>query len=140
MATTSSPQILAAESLIGDSVVDSVGELMGRMEELIVDPDQGRLIYAVLSFEPKFGMGDRLFAFPWPLLRYDAEGRRLVLHLPKEQLKTAPGFDRRDWPTMSDRDWNREIHRFYGLGQIWEEYERRAVSSDKPLPEQRTHH
>ncbi|HVS03537.1 MAG TPA: PRC-barrel domain-containing protein, partial [Thermoanaerobaculia bacterium] len=88
-------------------------------KELMIDVDQGRVAYAVLSFGGFLGMGDKLFAIPFESLRLDATKEHFLLDLPKERLEKAPGFDKDNWPSTADRTWGEEIHRFYGVEPYW---------------------
>jgi sporulation protein YlmC with PRC-barrel domain len=113
------PDIMSAESLIGDRVVNREGEDLGKIEEIMLETENGRIAYAVLSFGGLMGMGDKLFAIPWNLLQLDAQQRRFILNVSKERLKTAPGFDKNNWPRMADQEWSREIAGFYGQIVDW---------------------
>jgi hypothetical protein len=117
---------MSAESLIGDKVINLQGEDLGKIEEIMIEMESGKVDYAVLSFGGIMGMGDKLFAIPWHLLRLDPENRQFILNVDKERLKTAPGFDKNNWPRMADPEWSREINSFYGHGY---QQERR---SDEP--------
>jgi hypothetical protein len=59
-------------------------------------------------------MGDKRFAVPWAALALDTANKRFRLHVPKDALQDAPGFDKDRWPSMSDRTWASGVHRFYG--------------------------
>jgi sporulation protein YlmC with PRC-barrel domain len=114
------PEVMSAESLIGDRVINPDGEDLGKIEEIMIEMDTGKVNYAVLSFGGIMGMGDKLFAIPWHLLRVDPDNRQFVLNIEKERLKTAPGFDKNDWPRMADPEWSREIGGFYGQSQSYQ--------------------
>ncbi len=74
----------------------------------------GRVSYAVLSFGGFLGMGEKLFAVPWKALLLDTKKKRFVLNVERNRLKTAPGFDKAQWPNMADQSWAKEIHSYYG--------------------------
>ena len=57
-------ETLSTSTITGDAVVNRKGEDLGKTEDLILDMDQGRVSYAVLSFGGSLGMGDKLFALP----------------------------------------------------------------------------
>ncbi len=118
------PEVMAADFLVGERVVDPLGADLGKIEELMIDMQAGRVSYAVLSFGGIFGLGEKFFAIPWRLLQPDPVNRRFVLAIDRERLKNAPGFDRHSWPAMGDRGWGRRIHRFYDQTPYWEELER----------------
>jgi sporulation protein YlmC with PRC-barrel domain len=114
------PEIMAASTLEGDAVVNTKGEDLGNIEEIMLDVPRGRIAYAVLSFGGFMGMGDKLFAIPWSALVLDTERKCFVLDVDKERLKLAPGFDKDHWPTMADPRWASDIHSYYGSRPYWE--------------------
>ena len=44
------PRALSASTLIGDGVVNTQGEDLGKIEEIMLNIHSGRVAYAVLSF------------------------------------------------------------------------------------------
>ena len=68
MASRDNPDFLSADTIKGDKVVNAAGENVGKIEDLMIDLDNGRGGYAVLSFGGLLGMGDKLFAIPWQAL------------------------------------------------------------------------
>lgn len=114
-----SPTVCFSSDLIGMKVVSENGDDLGKIEDIVVHPG-GEPSYAVLSFGGWLGMGDKLFAMPWSVLRsVEADTakkdsrRSLVLPLDKERLKTAPGFDKKNWPSMANADWTKDVDTFY---------------------------
>lgn len=116
---TATPRVLSATSVIGDRVRNSAGENLGKIEEVMLDLHAGRIAYAVLSFGGFLGLGDKLFAIPWQALRLDAENECFVLDVDKEVLKNAPGFDKNNWPEVSDPGWGAEVYAHYGYEPYW---------------------
>ncbi len=109
--------VMSASTLIGDSVVNAHGEDLGKVEEIMVHIDSGKVAYAVLSFGGFLGIGDKLFAIPWEALTLDEDNHRFILNVDKERLEQAPGFDKDHWPDMADPKWGTEIYRYYGYKQ-----------------------
>ena len=108
------PQLMGADTLLGNDVYNKDGEDLGDIKEFMIDMASGKVAYAVLSFGGVLGMGDTLFAVPWPALKLDTVNKRFTLDVPKATLKDAPGFDKDKWPTMSDKTWAGGVHKFYG--------------------------
>lgn len=108
------PALMGAETLIGDSVVNAAEEDLGDIKEIMLDMQTGQVAYAVLAFGGFLGMGEKLFAVPWQALYLDTVNKRMVLNVEKERLKSAPGFNKDDWPDMADVSWANSIHSFYG--------------------------
>lgn len=113
------PIVLSASSINGDEVVNKQGEDLGKIEDVMVDVDSGRVAYAVLSFGGFLGMGDKLFAVPWGALTVDADKKCLVLDESKDRLKEAPGFDKDNWPNLADRTIGASYHDFYRTPTYW---------------------
>ena len=111
---------LSASTIIGDAVENASGEHLGKIEELMIDVEQGRIAYAVLSFGGFMGLGDKLFAIPWNALRINTQEHKFVLEADKNTLEAAPGFDKDNWPDMADPSWGSDIHRYYGQQPYWE--------------------
>ena len=44
------PTVLSASTITSDQVVNSEGEHLGKMHDLMIDLDSGRIAYAVISF------------------------------------------------------------------------------------------
>ena len=75
----SSPSVLSASTIIHTSVENAAGESLGRIEELMVDLNSGRIAYAVLSFGGFLGMGDKFFAIPFEALTFDSVEEKISL-------------------------------------------------------------
>lgn len=108
------PEMMGANTLIGNDVYNHKDEDLGDIKEIMLDMRTGRVAYAVLSFGGFVGIGEKLFAVPWNALILDTENKRFVLSVDKEHLENAPGFDKDHWPDMADSSWAQGIHSYYG--------------------------
>lgn len=108
------PQLMGADTLIGNDVYSQNEEDLGDIKEIMLDTSTGKVSYAVLSYGGFLGMGEKLFAVPWQALTLDTENKRFVLNVDSEKLESAPGFDKDNWPNMADEKWADDIHSFYG--------------------------
>jgi sporulation protein YlmC with PRC-barrel domain len=111
--------VLSGSSLRGDKVVNYQGEDLGKIEEIMIDLDRGRVAYVVLSFGGFLGVGDKLFAIPWQAFSVDTTQKRLVLNADKELLEKAPGFDKNNWPDMADLSLGSTLYGYYGYKPYW---------------------
>lgn len=105
------PQVMAADTLQGNAVVNLAGEALGEIQDIMIDVPTGRVAYAVLSFGGVLGVGNKLFAIPWSALTLDAERECFVLDIERERLKKASGFDKEHWPSMPDPGWTAQSQR-----------------------------
>ncbi len=111
--------VLSASTLSGDSVVNPEGENLGKIEDLMIDLNNGQVAYAVLSFGGFMGMGDKLFALPWKSLSVDEENKQVVLDVPKDTLKESDGFDKSNWPDFADPEFRNNTYSRYGVQPYW---------------------
>jgi len=108
-------QISRASKIIGTDVKNSQGQNLGKVKELVLDPESGQVVYAVVSFGGVLGVGDKLFAVPWRVLSWTRDKEYYVLNVDKDTLKKAPGFDKKHWPDSASK-WQQqreELDQFY---------------------------
>lgn len=114
MTTKHYRNFLASGTLIGDKVYNSKKEHIGKIEELMIDLEKGRVGYAVMSFGGAFGFGNKFFAIPWQTLKVDQDNKCLILDVEKEKFEKAPGFDKDHWPDMSP-EFTQSINTYYNV-------------------------
>ena len=107
--------ILRASQLMGMNVEGTDGKKLGTIKDLVVDPEDGSIEYAVLDFGGIAGIGDKYFAVPWQTLLFAANNKKLVIDVSKKELKNAPGFDKKHWPDLSDRQQVLAIYEYYDV-------------------------
>jgi sporulation protein YlmC with PRC-barrel domain len=108
-------QVSRASKIIGTAVKDTNGDNLGDIKELVLNPESGQVVYAVVSYGGVLGLGDKLFAVPWKALQWTSDKEHYVLNVDKETLKKAPGFDKAHWPDSANT-WDQqreEIEQFY---------------------------
>lgn len=105
---------MAASKLDGNTVFNSDDNDVGKVKEIMLDTRTGRIAYVVLSSGGFLGMGGKLLAIPWHALTLDAQNNCFRLSMSSERIKNAPGFDKDNWPSMTDHAWAGSVHEFYG--------------------------
>ena len=108
------PRLMGTKTLMGNDVYNRQDQDLGDIKEIMLDVRAGRISYAVLSYGGVLGMGEKLFAVPWDALTLDTDNKRFTLDVSKDRLESAPGFDKDNWPNMSDPTWAKELHTYYG--------------------------
>lgn len=114
------PNVLSTTAIIGDAVVNRAGENLGKIEELMLDLEKGRVAYAVLSFGGILGLGEKMFAIPFEALKLDASREHFTLDVDRNKMQSAPGFDKNNPPQAADRTWGAEVYKFYGYKPYWQ--------------------
>jgi sporulation protein YlmC with PRC-barrel domain len=111
--------LIAASRVEGTSVMNTAGEKLGSIENVMIDKLTGKVAYAVMSFGGFLGIGDRHHPLPWNVLKYDTNLDGYVVNLDKKMLEAAPTYatdERVDW---ADRDWARRVHDYYKVPPYW---------------------
>ncbi|MWY91700.1 PRC-barrel domain containing protein [Francisella tularensis] len=96
---------LPASHLIGEKVVNYKGENLGKVKEIMINPNTGKIAYVVVSYGGFLGMGDKLFAFPIKAFKVYTANAQFKIKKTKEELEEAPGFDKNNWPETSSDYW-----------------------------------
>ncbi len=109
------PRILSSSSIIGTKVFNNLKENIGDIKDLMINLQDGRIDYAVLSFGGFLGMGDKLFAVPLEAFDVHPENETFQLNVSKEKLEQAPGFDKDNWPDTGDNSFRDSVYKHYGV-------------------------
>lgn len=97
-----------ATNLIGAKVLNTKGENLGTVYDIVLTPDRKFVSYAALAHGGMLGMGTKYFAIPWSALQYSAANHSLLLDASKQDLDNAQGFDKNNWPDQPDTRWSRQ--------------------------------
>jgi sporulation protein YlmC with PRC-barrel domain len=97
----------------GYKVQNNSGEDLGKVEELVVDRESSRVMYAVLAQGGFLQGGSRLTAVPWGRLQMEVDQKRFLLNIDKETLDNAPHFDRSAWPDMTLPEWRESTETYF---------------------------
>ena len=103
-----------ATDIIGIAVKNYPGEKLGKVEDLAVDVESGRIVQVILSTGGFIGIGDTLSAVPPGALHHDAAHKILHLDADKEKLTGAPKFEMSKWAECCDSDHLSAVYRYYG--------------------------
>jgi hypothetical protein len=115
-------QLLRSEQALRHEVINTRGQRIGHIEDIVIDTALGDIAYAVLSFGGFLGVGEKWFAVPWSAFESSAGFRTLTLDVSKEALEKAAGFDKDDWPEMANRRWATTVHNAFGQPPYWERH------------------
>lgn len=108
---------LSSSTLHGTNVVNLQGKDLGEIKDLMIDPESGRVIYAVLDFGGFLGIGDKLFAVPMQAFSIDRQNERFTLDMTKERLENAPGFDKDNWPKEANNTFLDSVYGYYNINR-----------------------
>jgi sporulation protein YlmC with PRC-barrel domain len=111
---------LSVSTLKRHDVVNPAKESLGKIEDLMIDLENDRISYAVLSFGGFLGMGNKLFAIPWRAIELKLYEHTLIitLNVDKEVLKKAEGFDKDKLPLTHEELF--KVYNHYGYEPYWQ--------------------
>jgi sporulation protein YlmC with PRC-barrel domain len=122
--------ILKMSQVIGKTVENAQGNNLGEINDVVIDPSDGSVVYAVLEAGGFLGLGEKFFAVPWRAFQTVADNddkddkgeiERLILNVDKDRMQNAPGFDKDNWPNMADTQWGQTVHSYYDQQDYWEQ-------------------
>lgn len=96
-----------ASSLIGMDVRNHKDERLGEIKDVVFDLKSERVAYVVLGTG---GLLDRqkFVAVPLNAFTASADQKHLILRAEKSKLETAMGFERDNWPSVTNPSWGAE--------------------------------
>lgn len=85
-----------ASRLIGASVKNAQGETLGKIDELVIDPQEARIKAAVVSVGGVLGIGAKSVAVPWNKVVMGSGSDRdtVVVAMGREELEQAPSWQK----------------------------------------------
>lgn len=90
--------------IIHSRVKNYYGYNLGYIKDLVIDPESGVVVYAVISFGGGFsGQCVKLFAIPWMALNWHSDEKYYSLDVDEDVLENASGFDGVHWPDSAVR-------------------------------------
>jgi sporulation protein YlmC with PRC-barrel domain len=112
-------RLISSEKVTSTSVENARGDRLGHINDIMIDKISGRVAYAILQYGSILGMGGKRFALPWDLLKYATGRNAYLVDIPEDRLKNAPSYDEGSEPAWGDRNYNRQLHDYYGSKADW---------------------
>lgn len=120
-----------SQQVINAQVKTQDGQPLGQIEDLIANPQTGKIDFAVIS------KGDKLCAIPLQLLKPEesttvtatttpgttpgtatiTRGQKLtfVAKVDRQKLEQAPSFSKTQWPDISQPTWSQQVYSYFGV-------------------------
>jgi len=107
-----SGELVLLNDLLEYTVENYDGELLGRVDELVVNLQSGRAAYLALDTTTA-GLGaGKLLAVPFEAVELDKGQRTALVQIEPAAVRRAQGFDPNDWPLLRGPNWDAEIRSF----------------------------
>ena len=104
-----------ASDTLGANVVNAKEEKLGKIKEIMLDVDHGKIAYVVISFSGWLGSNNKLFAVPWESLEHSRDD--YILRVDKSVFENADGLDEGAWTL--DYDKLLTVYKRCGIQPYW---------------------
>jgi sporulation protein YlmC with PRC-barrel domain len=105
----------AANDIRGRKVKDKDGKDLGKVHDLLVDDDEGKVRFLLFEHGGFLGMGETKSFIPVDAITGITEDEVSINHT-RDHVAAAPGYD----PTLiNDRTYHEGIYSYYGYGPYW---------------------
>jgi sporulation protein YlmC with PRC-barrel domain len=113
-----------ASKIIGMEVKNRENEKVGKVKDIVIDVQSGKVAYAVLS-TGSFGSG-KLIAVPLDALTLQPGEKNFVIDAPKDRIASAAGFADDNWPRIDAAQGDKTI----GLSASTKETDSKNAKTD----------
>jgi len=100
--------------LIGLDLENQNEEKLGRVEDLAIDLQEGRIIHVIIGKGGFLNIGEHNIALPPSVVRVGPAHKFLLLDVPKAQLKSAPTFEMSHWTEFYQSGQGRDSSQYFG--------------------------
>jgi len=105
-------RLIPCKALKGEAVLGPSGETLGVIDDAILEPETGRVVYIALHLDGAAGVDAGPSPIPFARLQYDHARRGYITDLSREQIDSAPHHPE-NW--HEDRLWHLHAHKHYGV-------------------------
>jgi len=104
--TTGAATLLTVSEIKGSTVRNRQREEIGDIDELLIEPDSGRVRFAILSVGGFLGLGSTRVAVPWSAFEITPQGGRItyMLDATRDRLEKAPRVEGKNYERLLEDD------------------------------------
>lgn len=114
--------LVTSGDLKGSTVRSPEDKDLGKIEDVVLAPNEHMVAYVVLGAGGVLGLGEKHYAMPLGIfdVTYDKDNK-VVVHAPlsKERFEGAPEYNSKEWKSMSDAAWVRKVSTFWKKDPYW---------------------
>ncbi len=119
-APTTDVQQLRLSKLFGTDIRNLQGENLGKLDNVMIDLNQGKLAYGIVAIRSGFlGMNKDFAAVPWTALNWTAQPGIARLDADRQTLASI-AFSRDNFPNLADPQYSRQLYERFHATPYWE--------------------
>ena len=117
--TTGAATLLTVSEIKGSTVRNRQREEIGDIDELLIEPDSGRVRFAILSVGGFLGLGSTRVAVPWSAFEISRQGGKItyMLDATQERLEKAPRVEGKNYERLYAQETAEPI--FVYWDEVW---------------------
>ncbi|WPP53450.1 PRC-barrel domain-containing protein [Catalinimonas niigatensis] len=124
------------DDILSNTVHDEAGERIGKINDLLIDPEDNQPKIVILSDGGVLGIGSDYFALPFQLLRFNTHSSDVSLKVESQRIKDAPLVDMRKLKG-NDKEEQDKLFRYYGVNAL-ENRENESVDNQQYTQERQS--
>ena len=105
--------LMRAKILIGSEIRNLKDQWLGKVEDIVLNPDKQGIQYVLVSRGGFLGIGGKWVAIRWHDLRATEDHELYVLNVEPTSLDDAPTVDRRNFAKTADAEWQRSLDQYW---------------------------
>jgi sporulation protein YlmC with PRC-barrel domain len=110
---------IRAKKVLGTKVTDPAGKKIGEVEDVVLDKQSNRIMFAVIGFGGFLGMAEKYHPVPWATLDYDEDEGAYVVNFTKEQLQAAPAGSIEELTRDEGLQYRDRAYEYYRAPRYW---------------------
>jgi sporulation protein YlmC with PRC-barrel domain len=113
---------ILASKVKGTTVYNTSGDKIGVVEDVVLDKQSDRIMFAALGIGGVLGVGEKFYPVPWSVLDYNADQGGYVVPMSKDQIDRAPAYRLEDLTRDDGLDLNDvrgETYTYYNVERDW---------------------
>jgi PRC-barrel domain len=112
--------IVGGREILGLPVIDSRGERVGTLADIMFDLHTGRIAYGIVALDRVPRWTERMVAIPWNAMHLGSDDEHLCVNARRDWIERTPSVQAQSLPSILDHDRAVLIHSFFGTKPYWE--------------------
>ncbi|HEX4508106.1 MAG TPA: PRC-barrel domain-containing protein [Alphaproteobacteria bacterium] len=111
---------IRGKKVIGTTVKDMAGTTIGEVEDVVLDKESSKIMFAVISFGGFLGIGEKYHPIPWSALNYVPDEDAYMVKYTKDQLEAAPHDTIEELTRDNGVSYRDRSYDYYGVARDWQ--------------------